>query len=162
MDVFLLSVLATIVSLLMKKFRQYSEIILYIIWNVVCISTHSVEMNMIITFKGCGSGIFVCLYWKWQDYLCLLVVYLFWSMWVYVHQLHLANKWVPAQQIVMERKLIYLHFMKQCMYIIYCNTVYIIMYKLFSIIAVNLYQMISMTMCLHVATRSVMNTKMLL
>ena len=46
MGVFLLSVLATIVSLLMKKFRQYSEIILYIIWNVVCINTHSVEMNI--------------------------------------------------------------------------------------------------------------------
>ena len=63
--------------------------------------------------------IFLCLHWKWQDYLCLLVVYLFWTMWVYVHQEHLVHKRVPAQQIVMERKLMCLHFMKQCMY--YCN-----------------------------------------
>ena len=45
---------------------------------------------------------------------------------------------------------------------VHSNTVYIIMYKLFSIIAVNLYQMASMTMYLHVATRLVMSTKMLL
>ena len=45
---------------------------------------------------------------------------------------------------------------------VHSNTVYIIIYKLFSIIAVNLYQMTSMTMYLHVLTRFVTRTRMLL